>query len=347
LSRWILYVGEPRGTSRQRAEALRQLGHRVRHVPAGPPVGSWRFLPWRVGDRLGRPPDLLGANREIRRAVAREPLDVLWIDKGRSVFPATLRRVRELSPATKILYYSPDDQMNPSNQSAAWRASVALYDLHVTTKSYNVAELRALGARDVLFVDNAFDPEMHRPVDLTPEDERRYRADVGFVGHFERERADTMDRLTREGIDVSVWGPGWRRFRDHGAKLIVRDEMLRGLDYARAINATRINLGFLRRVNRDLQTTRSIEIPACGGFMLAERTDEHRRLFEEGNEAEFFASFEELRDKCRYYLAHEDQRARIAAAGRMRCIAGGYSNRDRLARVLDHLQSAAGPASGF
>jgi spore maturation protein CgeB len=68
--------------------------------------------------------------------------------------------------------------------------------------------------------------------------------------------------------------------------------------------------------------------------MLAERTDEHLALFEEGKEAEFFSSDEELRDKVRYYLTHSEERHLMAAAGRERAIKGGYSNHERLRSVL-------------
>src|SRR6185436_2742196 len=129
-----------------------------------------------------------------------------------------------------------------------------------------------------------------RPLELTEEERRNFGAEVGFVGQYERERADALVALSGAGIPVTAWSWDWDLRRHRHLNLDVRRRFLDGLDYARAVNAARINLGFLRKVNRDLQTTRSIEIPACGGFLLAERTDEHRRLFREGEEAEFFGS---------------------------------------------------------
>jgi len=334
----ILYVGPHAGTCLQRSAALVELGHRLRFLADDPPSGALRRLLLRLGNRCGRPPDLAGTNRAIREAVCARRYDLLWIDKGRTIGRATLARVRRASPQTLIVNYSPDDMSNPDNQSFQYRAALPAYDLLVTTKSYNVAELRACGAREVLFVDNAYDPRLHRPLELSAEERARFAADVGFVGWFERERAELMQRLAAAGIRVTVWGADWGRWRASYPDLVLREEYLDGLDYAKAINATRINLGFLRKVNRDLQTTRSVEIPACRAFLLAERTDEHRRLFREGQEAEFFSTFDELRDKCRHYLAHEDGRRRIAGRGYERCLRDGYSNAARLGHVLERIR---------
>ena len=68
--------------------------------------------------------------------------------------------------------------------------------------------------------------------------------------------------------------------------------------------------------------------------MLAERTDEHKALFEEDKEAVYFSSNEELLEKCRYYLEHEDERKAIAEAGWKRCLDSDYSNEGMIRKVL-------------
>ena len=66
---------------------------------------------------------------------------------------------------------------------------------------------------------------------------------------------------------------------------------------------------------------------------------EHLELFEEGEEAEYFASDEEYRDKLRFYLANHTARDRIARAGHERCMSSGYSYDDRIRCVLSEIRS--------
>ncbi len=336
----ILYVGTESGTCLQRANSLRHMGHRITFIDSGPPeYGTCRYQIYRAVHQIQRHPDLFRASAKIVKAVSRQPYDVLWIDKGLMIRPDALVRARGIRPGMRLVTYSPDDMMNPQNQTKRYLGHLPLHDLVVTTKSYNVQELTELGARNALFVGNAYDPELHRPMSLTPEEQTRFASEVGFIGVFEEERAASMTRAAQDGIPITVHGPGWARCRKVHPNLKVDENFLQGADYTRAVNASRINLGFLRKVNRDLQTTRSIEIPACGAFMLAERTDEHLELFEEGVEAEFFDSDDEMIEKCRFYLANEDRRLEVARAGLARCVASGYSNQSRLAAVIQKLET--------
>lgn len=347
-SRAVVFVGPlyEGSTSRQRERSLVAMGHRVTPVDTLPGrLLERRFrLGWKVRRRLLGDWDESRFNARLLALPDRPEPDLLWVEKGLALEPGTLRALRARWPRACFVNYSPDDQFNPRNQSRQWLAGLSLYDLHVTTKSFNVAELREAGARDVCHVAKGYSPEVHRPHEVTPALRARLGGDVGFVGWPEAARERSMRFLARNGVPVRVWGP-WPR-RKSGPNLRVEGRPLWADEYARALSATRINLGFLRRVNRDRHTTRSVEIPACGGFLLAERTDEHLELFREGVEAEFFASDDELLEKVRWYLAHEEARARIAANGLRRCRESGYDYDHQLRVVLEHaLGGRAGRAA--
>lgn len=76
--------------------------------------------------------------------------------------------------------------------------------------------------------------------------------------------------------------------------------------------------------------------------MLAQRTQEQLRFFQEGVEAAYFDDVEELREKIEYYLAHEDEREAIAKAGYEKVTKEGHSYVDRMRRVLEVYQEMAG-----
>ncbi len=338
----ILYIGPIRrgSTTKQRMIALQDLGHKLTKVNTHP---EWVVRKeWRLHNRIIRrlfgPMDLASTNEAIINHLEKEQFDLLWIDKGLTIEPDTFKAVGSLQDKCLIVGYSPDDMTgNKRNQSRRFLRSLRYYDIYFTTKSYCVSELEELGCRRSEFIGNAYDRSSHHPVEVTTEERERFGGPVGFIGQWEPERAKSLYFLADCGIDVRVWGYTWHRCKRHCERLRLENRPLLAEDYARAICAFDINLGFLRKANRDLQTTRSMEIPACGGFMLAERTDEHLSLFKEGKEAEFFSSDEELLDKVKYYLCHDEERKGIAQAGRQRCLDSGYSNHERLREAINKI----------
>ena len=77
-------------------------------------------------------------------------------------------------------------------------------------------------------------------------------------------------------------------------------------------------------------------------MMLADRSDEHQELFKEGEEAEFFSSGEELKDKTAFYLKREDLRSRIALAGYRRCFESGYNYRKVMELRINQIKAITG-----
>ena len=335
----VLYVGPlwSGGTCLQRMCAMQDLGHEVLLVNTETKEvqdNQKRFF-YRARKKLLGPIDLVDANQRIIELAKKNSVDVLWLDKALTIRLETLRIVRQISPKTIIAGYSPDDMAAKHNHSRAFLKGLSLYDLFFTTKSYGVKELEALGVPHSIFIGNAYDPNTHRPMKVSAEERKQYGGLVGFIGDYEIERAQSMFFLAQNGIPIRIWGPNWdRKCKLSYSNMKIEGRPLWGDDYAKAVCSFDINLVFLRKINRDLQTQRSIEIPACGGFMLAERTNEHLKLFEEGKEAEFFSSNKELLKKIKYYLSHEDERKQTAQAGRERCIRSGYSNQERIKEML-------------
>jgi hypothetical protein len=201
-----------------------------------------------------------------------------------------------------------------------------------------VDEMYRLGCKKIIYVSNAFQEDFHYPREVTPEIYERLAGEVGFIGAWEEERANSIIYLANNGINIRIWGGGkWLQYKNKYPTLRIEEKGLYSEEYCQSLSAFKINLGFLRKINLDQQTTRSVEIPACQGFMLAERTSEHLELFEENKEAVYFSSNEELLEKCRYYLSHEEERVQIAINGRERCIKSGYSNKERILSLLNEI----------
>lgn len=281
-----------------------------------------------------RLPDKNDANELIKKLVSQKYYDLVWIDKGITINRKTLSYIKTRLPKAKIVSFSPDNMVERHNQSLNYLECIPLYDIHFTTKSYIVESLRGLGAKNVHFVHKTYSEEFHYPRNLSSDEKRRLGADVGFIGAWEKERCNSILYLVDNGIRVKVYGGGnWNNYKNYASNL----EILPGVfseDYPKALSAFKISLCFLRKMNKDQQTARTMEIPACKSLMLAERTQEHQALFEEGKEAEFFSSDQELLNKCEYYLKYPEQREKIAAAGLQRCKDSGYSNERTIEKML-------------
>lgn len=332
----IVYVGDVNEGARsaQRFGWLRRLGHSVSAIPTVPldgRVARRLSIADRVLSKLGYPRDSVAANAKLLAAAEDQP-DVVWVDRGDTIWPTSLQRVRAIAPRTRLLYFSEDDVYLQHNRSVFLTHALREFDIVFTTKPRNVAELPLLGAKRVSCIFQAYDPLLHRPVTLTREERAALTADVSFVGSYEVERARSMRRLADSGISIRVFGSGWQR--SGVPNLDIVPGHIATEEFVRVVNASHINLNYLRRANRDQHTSRSLEIPACGGFMLAERSGEHQQLFREGLEAEFFDDDDELVSKCQRYLADAELRVAVARAGRARCLASGYGHPDRLREML-------------
>jgi spore maturation protein CgeB len=336
----ILYVcGEDRATTRQRLMALNDLDvdtDIVYHSLLNKKISLFKKIAQALLRRIGLHPEQNNENRQILDKVSQKKYNILFIEKGLTIRPSTLQKVKALNPGIKLVSYFLDDIIHRHNFSHYYRRSLPVYDYHFTMNKWNVEELKAKGVQNVFHFYNSFSTHVHRPVTVTEAEREYYGSDIGFIGTYEDYRVQCIRYLAENGYKIKIWGWG----KDTAASGMVHPNIINtgkhvyDDEYPKVVCSTKINLCFLRKLNRDTQTTRTFEIPAMGGFMLAERTDDHRLLFEEDVEAAYFSSKEELLEKVKYYLSHDDKRQQVAEKGLERSLNSRYSYQDQLQFII-------------
>lgn len=340
----VLVLGSNRGQTRQRYNAIKELGYDVKIISDvslgfNPGISKGPNLSYRILNKLGYPLDTEKLNSQVKLFFELNTnVKLVWVEKCLVLKPDTINDIRKKSPETIIAFYSGDDMTARHNQSRYFLSIIDRYDICFTTKSYNCNpnELPALGAKNIFFVNKSYDKYTHRPVNITTNDVEQYGCDVGFIGSFEEPRAEIMHYLARKGIEIRIFGNGWEKCKLSHENMKIAGIPLYEEKYVKGLCATKINLAFLRKMNRDLQTDRTMEVPACGAFMIAERTSEHLGLFEEGIEAEFFdiGNPDELLEKINFYLKNDEKRRKIAKNGRQRLLKDGHSHHDRIQQMF-------------
>jgi spore maturation protein CgeB len=332
----ILYVGSEKGTSSHRANALRRLGHEVLLIDPGkfiqqiPLAGVWhRYLGavWLVSRvRSG-----------ILQRVRGSKFDLIWVDSGGLVARALVEDLKEIAP--RVINYNIDDPYGRRDCNAwtQYRLAVRAYDLVVVVREENIEEAKALKARRVIRVYRSADEVAHANRELTEEERAKWKSEVVFVGTGFPERGAFFCDLIRHGVPLSIYGSKWNELNEW--KTLKRCWKGSGLEdshsYSTAILAAKVSLGLLSKGNRDLHTTRSLEIPSLGGVLCAERTSEHLNLYREDEEAVFWGNAEECAAKCKALLANEPLRRSVAVRGHERYVKNGWTNM-KVAEMILH-----------
>lgn len=335
----ILYLGALTGTCLDRANALRRLGHHVEHIDlrALLPKTPWidRFT-WRIGGNVVAPLVLKSLSKKLSdKQFHIRQFDLCYVDGGEWVTPKVIELLRKYSK--KIINYNIDDPIGPRDKYRfkAYRQSLPFYDLNIVIRHENVKELEALNAKKVLRVFRSADEIAHAPRKLYENDHKNWDSDVLFLGTWFPERGPFLLQLIELDIPLTIRGANWHKAPEWSIlKNHWKGGNITGDDYAKAIQCAKVNLGLLSKENRDLHTTRSLEIPALGGLLCAERTSEHSAMYEEGKEAIFWKDAEECAEMCRYALSDEKRRQSIAKAGNLRVKKNQHYNEDVLTQII-------------
>lgn len=151
--------------------------------------------------------------------------------------------------------------------------------------------------------------------------EKQY--DTVFIGSFGSKHTvgtELLDYLARE-TPIDLWGPGLEQ--------LPADSPIRAHHHGEAWGHGMYEILHNAKiaVNRHIDIAenhannmRLYEATGAGAMLLTDTKDNLAEFFEPGKEVETYQTKEELAEKIRYYLAHPDQRQKIAQAGQQRTL---------------------------
>lgn len=275
-------------------------------------------------------------NKELRAFVEEFKPDVVLIFKGMEVLPGTLRWMKRRGII--IANYNPDNPFIFSGAGSGNKNisdSIGLYDLHFT---YN------------LDVKSKIEKEYNLPVYWLPfgynipmdvfERSRQIKEvnKACLIGNPDARRVELLKYLSSNGVQLDVYGNDWQKYISHPNISIFKP--VYEPDLYLLLRQYRVQLNPLRPHNLTSHAMRSFEVPAIGGIILSEDTQEHRLLFEESKEAFFYSGLEDCLKKVNHLLSLSVEDAdKIRRNARERSITSKYDYRSRSASVKLTLDS--------
>jgi spore maturation protein CgeB len=203
------------------------------------------------------------------------------------------------------------------------------FDLLLTSFPHFVERFRSLGV-DSEYFRIGFDPRVAERLGRDGPAQPQYG--VVFVGALNRtqhRRANGLLARAARRMPIDFWGYGLRgwppwspvRRRHHGEAW--------GLDMYRVLRDSRIALNrHIGIAGEYANNMRLFEATGVGSMLLTDEKSNLGELFEPGREVVTYRTADELAERARHYLAHEEERQAIAAAGQERTLRDhGYDRR--------------------
>lgn len=275
---------------------------------------------------------------EIKKENSKKKVDLFfsyfW---SASILPEVIDKIKDLDVITVNFYCNNVHQFDFVSEIAPH------YDYCMFPEGEALQKYIDIGANPV-HIQMAANPDIYKPYPL------RKEYDVTFVGQNYLNREDYVEYLYKNGIDVHVWGPGWKNALTPNNKGIInklKSKMglnksilpktnvggpLSDEELIKMYSRSEISLNFSEVVvsdqNYDPGTIkrhirlRDFEAPMSGAFYITGYQDELKEHYEIDKEIVCYATKEELLGKIRYYLKHQDEAEAIRIAGHKRALKG-------------------------
>jgi spore maturation protein CgeB len=267
---------------------------------------------------------------------------------GARLSPTLIRRIQKEGVFNVLWHPSvfPDPPLEVVEQAK-------VYDAFFTIAEGRVDRFRAAGVASAEWLPEGMEPSIYEYHTVSQTDREVFRCDIALVGKLESDNPAYMERwklvrrIVDEGFDIKWWGPRLQRkigtfvlglllskvSRAYGGRFVWNET------YAKAVHLSKI---FIARDAyphiRLSMSSRAFTAMGLGAFYLTFPTDGIEEMFEPDKELVLFRSSDEMVDKIRYYLEHDEERERIAAAAQARVLAE-HTYEHRFRHMLEVIQN--------
>lgn len=232
----------------------------------------------------------------------------------------TAMAMRDIAP--KAVFLGKDGDPFPENFPERIETGKQMDIMTMTNGGRFLKTYKDAGAKCCAFVPNSCDPDTQYKYAT----DKKWQTDIVFTGKAEHKRLD------REEMRYSIVSrlsemPNARLYGCFGRP------PTQGIDCFRSLSNAKLGLSINTANDVYLyHSDRYTNIPACGTFTLAKRVPGSELLFEDGIQMKYFDTTEEFFDLADWYLSHEREREKIAAAGMKR--AHDEFNCQRIAKLM-------------
>ncbi|MEO0475283.1 MAG: glycosyltransferase [Planctomycetota bacterium] len=297
-----------------------------------------------VIEELGR----TKGNQRLEAIVDKEQPDILFgVVRGDLVSKRTIRQISEQTNTTTINWFC-DDHWQFESHALGW---TPCFNYVVTTSQRAYQRYHEHDLTNVIKSQWGANHALYQPVGEQPV------YDVTFVGQPYGIRGEAIEALQKASVNVRAWGSGWPTGKLGQQEMIrVFGQSRINLNFADASSSTRTRLEMIaashriaslrnkpglwrvwssaqrlaawdkERVERKNPTPprqikgRVFEVPACGGFLLTQPAENLHTYLAPSRDCATFDSVDDLVERVRYYLRHEDERRAIAEQGYRRTL---------------------------
>jgi len=228
-----------------------------------------------------------------------------------------------------------------------WMPPVAKAHDYVVTNTEDLKWIfTSYGVKNVKWLPQGFAPEFFGVDGQEIHKRETFYAEAAMIGSMGcpiyKRRCELVTLLRKNSVDIKWWGPRLSRQLKNipyflgGVHRSWAGKEVYMKDFADVIRNVKIFVG----QDADIPVSglylsnRIFAVTGCGGFYLGRKTPGIEAAFEIGKEVEVFESTKDLLEKVKFYLEHDDQRERIAHAGRQKVLTS-YTYRQQMEKIFD------------